>query len=425
MIDVIYPQLLWIAVIWPLLLAFPTLGSRLLWSLHLALLPALLLLLLPGDLSLSFSWLLLGSGLAIDGDVRWMLAMTLGLWFLLAGIPLTARPLTIDTRVSPLLLLTLSGNLGSILSHDLILFFSFNTLMGYALYGLLTETDRSQHHHSTRQLLMLLVAADLLLFEALLLASFHADDLQFLAVRQQIAESSSAHFYLFMALLGFALRMGLWPTQRWLLQLYGSTTARNRLLLSTIPVSMAMLGAIRWLPLGEQAFAISGLLIQLLGAAALAYAGLGVWQRFNLRQLPGWLSLIGSGLLLSALGYALTDPEQWRQYQQFAHPLIAIHALLIALSSLLTNRFPRLEHGPELESSMGRWAQLTLLNTERWGRFGLASLQGMNQGLRAAQTNSFLRYAKPLISRLGGWSNSITLLVVLAIAVAWLAARFS
>lgn len=257
---------LWLAVVWPLLLAIPALHSRLPWPRHLALAPALLLLLLPGDATLALPWLLLGSGFAIDGEIRWLLAMAVTIWLMAATL---TQP---SARGTTLFMLTLAGNLGAILATTLTGFFSFTTLMGYGFYGLLIQGGDAASRRAGQRYLLVLIAADLLLFEALLLAAATSGDLRYEAVRQTMAEGPFAQLYLWMALAGFLLKIGLWPAHRWLLAAFRSAPTATALLLGGVPVAMGLLGAVRWLPMGEDALYLPGMALLTLGGAILGVA---------------------------------------------------------------------------------------------------------------------------------------------------------
>ena len=75
--EEIYGIFLLIVVVGPLLLSIPALHSRVPWPRHLAIIPAVLLVVLPGDASLAMPWLIFGTGFAVDGEVRWILVMSI------------------------------------------------------------------------------------------------------------------------------------------------------------------------------------------------------------------------------------------------------------------------------------------------------------------------------------------------------------
>jgi len=162
----------------PLLLLLPALRSRLSRPCHLALLPAVMLLVIPEDFSIEIPWLLFGTGLGIDGPSRLLLAMSVVLWIAATFLQAPSGQAG-DNRYTSFFLLTMAGNLGAILAIDMVSFFTFSTLMGYGFYGLLVIDGDAAERRAGRVYLGFLILADLLLFEALLIAATTSEDLGF------------------------------------------------------------------------------------------------------------------------------------------------------------------------------------------------------------------------------------------------------
>ena len=122
----------------PLLLAIPALRRHLPWSVHIALLPATVLLFVPGSLAIDLPWILQGStGLGLDKVSRWWLAMSVVSWAVVGILLRRLDGRTAGNSLTTLFLLTLAGQLGAILATGMIGFFAFTTLMSYAFCGLL------------------------------------------------------------------------------------------------------------------------------------------------------------------------------------------------------------------------------------------------------------------------------------------------
>ncbi|MBC8209959.1 MAG: hypothetical protein H8E21_02750 [Gammaproteobacteria bacterium] len=422
MSETLFNSLLGVSVVWPLLLALPALQKRLRWSLILALLPPACALVLPFELSLSLPAVLMSSGLELDHSNRWLLLVSLIGWFFVMRFESRSGDQPDSTR-NTLLLLTLSGNLGVILSTELTGFFSFSTLMGYAYFGLLLENGKEQVKSSAQRYLILLIIADLLLFEALLLASFSTENLQFGLVQHVMSKAASANLYLGLVLCGFALKSGIWPAQFWLLAQYQSSLAANRLLVTLVPLSIAMLGAIRWLPLADQAFTQVGLLLQIAGAVTLLYALFRLRSAFNLPRLSGWISVASAGLLAIVLGSALSDPLIWREYTNVSTILIAVTVLLLILLSLAGARQSATNSTTTAIAQItSTWlsqlqiysASLLLLSSKRLSLWLTRSYQ---------QLSSAGLWFQSIIHRLhifNGWSGRMLLLLLIGLGFAWL-----
>lgn len=416
-----------VAIIWPLLLAIPALHSRLPWPRHLAILPAALLLILPGDLSLELPWLLFGTGFALDSETRWILAMSLAVWFTAATI--TAKSLRLNTahhQTTTLFLLTLCGNLAAVLASDLVGFFTFSTLMGYGFYGLLIQDSNESARRAGRHYLIFLIVADLLLFEALLLAAYTSEDLHFEALDGIMAGASSSQTYLWMVFIGFTLKAGVWPAHRWLMAVFSTPRSSSALLLGGVPIAMALFGAVRWLPLGEHAFGISAMIILGVGVIAVIYWMLMIFMRTSF-DWPAWISIAVTGLFIITLGVALTYPDVWRQYEYFVYPLIASVGIFMAVLFFNFSHIQRRHHSPAVAlpraSILSLWTEQWFDLIQRWVKRQLTALQSIWRASRLKvikQNQRILNWQKP-VAFCYGWNTRITLFVLLGLALAWLA----
>ena len=316
----------------PLLLAFPALRARLPWPCHVALLPAFILLMVPMDAALDLPWLLPGSGLGLDAGMdRWPLAMAVLVWGAGASLLPASGGRPADGRFTSCFLLTLAGSLGMMLATGLVGFFTFSVLMGYGFYALLLADGGAGRRRAAGVYLVLLILADLALFEALLIAAATSGELGFAAVRQAMAQSPSSTLYLSMVLAGFAARAGLWPLYFWLPPAFASARPAVALLLGAAPVAMALLGLVRWLPLGDAALPGAGLVVQGLGVLTLSYAVLAGVKRGRPKCLPARGTLFATGLFAIALGTGLGDPAAWHRYGDWAGLFIAAVGLGAAL----------------------------------------------------------------------------------------------
>lgn len=317
----------------PLLLAFPAFRSRLPchFSCYIALLPALILLAVPTVFSVDLPWLLFGTGLGINGASRWLLGMSVVLWASAATFLYAPVSQPADNRFITFFLLTLAANLGVILATDLVGFFAFSTLMGYSFYGLLVNGGNKAARRAGCVYLCFLILADLLLFEALLIAAAMTEDLSFEAVRQIMGQSASPGLYLSMVLVGFALKVGAWPLHFWLLPAFRSARPAVALLLGGGPVAMGLLGAMRWLPLGEITSPELGLIIQGLGVVAMLYAVVVGLMRVQQKTLPACVAIFATGLFVTALGAGLADPVVWSRYGNLAYFFIVSLGLGLAV----------------------------------------------------------------------------------------------
>jgi len=422
-----YGFALWIVVAWPLLLAIPALHARLPWPCHLAIMPAAVLAVLPGDASMTLPWFLFGTGFAVDAGVRWILVMSVAVWFTTATIVKSRKDDPTHDRATPFFMLTLAGNLGAVLAADLVGFFSFSALMGYGFYGLLVQDGDDKVQRAGRLYLIFLIIADLALFEALLIAAFSTGDLRFEAVRQVMAGTSSLRLYLWMALAGFALKAGAWPFHLWLLAVFQSASPTRTMLLGGVPVAMGLLGAVRWLPFGEHAFNGFGMVIQLLGVAAMLYAALRLFSTIPVKLIPAWGAVAATGGFSVALGVGLAHPAVWRQHDYLTHPLIATLGILMAGLPFVCGRLRDKQRHPDLAmrrvETLIQLADWRVGATQRWAKdrlLGIRSFLGVSWQKAAKRFQRILDWQKP-VDLVGGWNGRITMFALLGLALAWLA----
>lgn len=406
----------------PLLLAFPMLRSRLPWARYLALLPAVIVAAVPATYSVELPWLLFGSELGIDGASRLLLVMSVVLWATAAT--LLRVPKGQADYLSTFFLLTLAGNLGAILSIDLVVFFAFSTLMGYGFYGLLVAAGDEGTRRAARVYLVLMILADLALFEVLLVVAVTTENLGFEAMHHAMAQSPSLGLYLSLVLFGFAVKAGIWPFHFWLALAFGSARLAVALLLCGVPVAIALLGMLRWLPLGEISSPELGLIIQGIGVAAVLYAILAGLKKAQRKMLPVHATILATGLFLTAIGAGLADSAAWNRYGNWVHYFIALlgfglAVLVTASSSLVAKQADDSSLWFERWSgTVVVWAGKTGFDTlPRWRAWWLAKLSRLWLVICAWQ--SVLDASERTLQ---GWTLAITLFLLLGIVVVFVGA---
>lgn len=424
-----------LALFLPKLLAFPALSSRLFRAGTIALLPALILLTVPAVFSIQVPWLLFGTGLGIDGASRLLLAMSVVLWAVAATF-LDASDQAENQRLISFFLLTMAGHLGAILATDLAGFFTFSSLMSLGFYGLLVDAGDEPARRAGRIYLGFMIVADLVLFDVLLITAATTGELGFQAVHHAISQSPSLDLYLLLVLFGFAAKAGVWPLYFWLLLAFRSTRPAVAVLLGGVPVAIALLGAVRWLPLGEIASPELGVIIQSLGVATMLYAILAGLIRAQLKMLPAYVAIIATGLFATALGAGLADPAAWNRYGVWAYVFIAsmgfgLAVLVIAIRWLETRD---LYSAPAVmqagDSSM--WSERLPGVLVRWSGLGVDILRRLRAlwRLRAGrvkvdslwQLRAWQRTLDASERSLQRWTLAITLLLLLGLVVTFVVA---
>tara|TARA_R110000851_G_scaffold91704_2_gene200167 strand:+ start:26409 stop:27710 length:1302 start_codon:yes stop_codon:yes gene_type:complete len=383
----------------PLLLAFPALHTHLPRPIHMALLPAVMLVFIPVDFAIELPWFWQGAGLGVDALSRWWLAMSVVMWGVGSAFFPTPAKRNIYNPQTSLLLLFMVGQIGAVLATDMMVFFSFTTLMSYSCIGLLLAHGDETTRRAGRIYLVLLILADILLFEAMMMATATTQYLEFATLAKTMTLSKSSSFYLSMVIVGIALKVGVWPLHRWLSLSYYSVRPAMALLLWLGPVATGLLCGLRWLPLGELAAPMAGAVLIAIGFATILYAMLSVlWVQWKQRLIC--VFFISTGGVVIGLGMGLIEPALWNQYGDSAHVIVASLGWGLALMTAGLEWFK--DRG---ETSASSNENLTELTVERWFDAFIRWGRWMgNETLPELRVSWFARWKRFWQKR--GWQNA-------------------
>lgn len=282
-------------------------SARLWWLPAVAALPALAAaVLVPTGDRLEVPWLLLGSVFELDETARIFLAFTSVLW-LAAGIyggeSMRAGPHAGRFRV--FFLLAMAGNLWLIVGQDLASYYMGFSLMGLASYGLVVHDGDRPALQAGKVYLVMTVFAELALFAALVLIVVHAGGL--VPDRAELVGLSDLTIGLL--LVGLAIKAGLVPVHVWLPLAHPAAPVPASAVLSGAMIKVALLGWLRFLPVGEAALTGWGLLLVFIGLLTLFFAiPIGLVQS-NPKVILAYSSVSKMGLMTLTLGLILLEPD--------------------------------------------------------------------------------------------------------------------
>ena len=203
-------------------------------------------------------------------------------------------------------LLTLSGNLGVFMAADLVSFYLTYSVVSLAAYGLIV-------HDGTPSSLRagIIYVALAVLGEALLLMAFvfmaEATPDGGLLIRDAVAALPTSPWRnasLVLLILGFGLKIGLFPGHVWMPLAYKAAPIPATAVLSGAAVKAGVIGFIRFLPLGVatpgwgEALTAAGMLSAFYGVL------IGITQK-NPKTVLAYSSVSQMGLLAAALGMGL------------------------------------------------------------------------------------------------------------------------
>lgn len=292
----------------PLLLAALARWGRLWWTPALAPLPALAAALLaPDGARLEIPWLLLGCVLGLDATGRLFLGFSALLWFA-AGVYAAwepgSRQLPGTGRFRVFFLLAMGGNLWLILAQDLVSFYTGFALMGLSSYGLVIHHGDRRALRAGRVYLTMTLLGELALFCALVLIAAQTGTLS--PGPEQLVDLRDLTIGLL--LLGLAIKAGLVPLHVWLPLAHPAAPVPASAVLSGAMIKVALLGWLRYLPLGQVALPDWGLLLILVGLITLFFAiPIGLVQS-DPKVILAYSSVSKMGFLSLILGLILLEP---------------------------------------------------------------------------------------------------------------------
>jgi len=282
------------------------------YSLPLLPLPALLLALLadPGW-RLELPWLLTGGLWGMDELRQTFLLLTALLW-LVAGIfavgYLENRHLR---RFWVFWTLTLSGNLGLIVSFDVASFYSFFALMTFAGYGLVVHEGTDEANRAGRVYLAMAVVGEMAILAGFLMASNAAGSTVLAELPPAVAGSDRRWLIMLLLLTGFGVKAGLPVLHFWLPLAHPVAPTPASAVLSGAMIKAGLLGWLVTLPFGQVSLPDWGNILVILGAVgALGGAALGVFQ-VRPKTVLAYSSISQMGLMTLLVAGALAASEQF------------------------------------------------------------------------------------------------------------------
>ncbi|MGD8925594.1 MAG: proton-conducting transporter membrane subunit [Thioalkalispiraceae bacterium] len=422
-----YSILLFVVVTWPLLLAFPAVHKWLPLARYMLLIPVILLVLIPGEITVTPAWLLFGAGFELDNNNRWLLVMAIVIWFAAAATFKNINNKQIGDTTFSFFSLTLAGHFGTILSADIVSFFCCSTLMGYGFYGLLQRQDNKASIWAGRFYISFLIIADLLLFESILLAAHGTDKLHYTFLHKAILDGAIPIAYVWLVSIAFIIKAGIWPAHIWLTTSFNSAARPAYLLLGGVPVVMGLLGLIRWIPAGEKLVSEWGIYFQVLGVITVLYALIQLINKGYQSMLPALVTLLMTGLFIAGLGTAMAKPEMWSAYHYLAYPFLALLGVISAILCFMQDNQPQTEVTllkRLIERGLRMMNRLQNANLSSIGKyFGLKAYTRITSTQSTSEIDSAQRpgLIDAIESQIRSWPVIITILAIFLLVIILLA----
>lgn len=257
---------------------------------------------------LNLPWLLLGTKLGLDETGRVFLLVTALLW-LLAGLygHFYGQNDSRQQRYLGFWLLTLAGNLGVILAHDIVTFYLCFALMTLAAFGLVVHRANPEAHRAGRVYLVMSLLGEGMILAGLLAAVMDVGGLLLPA----LADVSLGAVPALLLAIGFGVKVGVVTIHMWLPLAHPIAPTPASAVLSGAMIKAGLLGWLRFLPLGAAALPAVGGLLAALGLAGAFYAALVGFTQREAKTVLAYSSVSQMGLVTLAVGMALASPQFW------------------------------------------------------------------------------------------------------------------
>ncbi len=276
-------------------------------------LPALLLpIILPVGFELELPWMLLGVHLGYDDTARVFLIFSSILWLVASIYAFGYFDNKAEkTNFFSYFMLAMTGNFGLILAQDVLMFFTFFTLMSLASYGLVVHNRGVEALRAGRIYIILVIVAEVTLFAGFVMATLAAGSTEFVDFRRLIPLSDSKDVIMALVFLGFGIKAGVIGLHVWLPLAHPVAPTPASAVLSGAMIAAGLLGWMRVMPLGEAALPFWGAVMIIAGMVATFYAVfVGVLQR-NAKTVLAYSSISSMGIMTMATGLGLIAPNNW------------------------------------------------------------------------------------------------------------------
>jgi len=270
-------------------------------------LPALIaLLLVPLGTELPLPWFFLGTQLGLDATARVYLGFTSVLW-LAAGVYSAYGERGTNTnagRFDALFLVAMAGNLWLIVAQDLFSFYAGFAMMGLASYGLVVHDGSTSALRAGKVYLVMALLGEVTLFAGLVLLASQTGT----TLPEPGAVTDIGGVTIALLLVGLGVKAGMVPLHLWLPLAHPAAPVPASAVLSGTMIKVALLGWLRFLPVGELALPDWGQGLALAGLATMTLAlPVGIVQR-DPKVILAYSSVAKMGFLMLALGLTLVQP---------------------------------------------------------------------------------------------------------------------
>lgn len=263
----------------------------------------------PLSQEVSFPWLLLDTRFGVSDADAIFLLFTAVVWFVASSFAFGwIRQKSRREQFFAFFLLTMSGNLGTLVAQDIPSFYALFALMSFSAYGIIAHDLNREARHAANVYIVLVVIGEGALALALMLAAgaIGADD--FMAVRIGFSDLPLRHVIIALAFLGFGIKAGVLVLHVWLPLAHPVAPAPASAVLSGTVIVTGIVGWLRFLPVGESALPGWGGMCIAIGLAAAFYGALIGTDQRDPKVLLAYSSISQMGIMTVGIGMILVVP---------------------------------------------------------------------------------------------------------------------
>ncbi len=257
----------------------------------------------------SYPWLLLGTRFGVNVADAVFLLFTAAVWLLASGFAFGwIRREPGRERFFALFLLTMSGNLGTLVAQDMPSFYAFFALMSFAAYGLIAHELTRKARLAANVYLVLVAIGEAALALTLMLAAGTIGSTDFAAVRTGFDALPLPNLIIALAFLGFGIKAGVLILHVWLPLAHPVAPAPASAVLSGTIIVTGLVGWLRFLPVGEWPLPEWGSACIGLGFAAAFYGAIVGMDQREPKVILAYSSISQMGIMTVGIGMALLEP---------------------------------------------------------------------------------------------------------------------
>lgn len=255
-----------------------------------------------------YPWLLVDTRFGVGEADAIFLSFTAVVWLLAGAFAAGWIGRNDRGRFFALFLMTMSGNLGTLVAQDLVSFYTFFALMSFSAYGLVAHARTREALHAANVYVVLVVIGEAALAAALIIAAGSIGATDFVSVRAGLESVPLRQLVITLAFAGFGIKAGVLILHVWLPLAHPVAPAPASAVLSGAIIATGLVGWLRFLPVGEWALPGWGAACVALGLAAAFYGAIVGMDQRRPKVVLAYSSISQMGIMTVGIGMVLMEP---------------------------------------------------------------------------------------------------------------------